>query len=78
MFPPGSPKNGCGIRPMSRIMPQLKRLRRLIRILTGEDTYERYLAHWRDHHGGDGVPLDRKAFYKQQQERKWSGINRCC
>jgi len=63
---------------MSRLMPHLKRLRHLIRAMTGEDAYERYLAHWRNHHGGDGVPLDRKTFYKQQQDRKWSGINRCC
>jgi len=25
-----------------------------------------------------GAPLDRKAFFKQQQERKWNGIKRCC
>jgi len=63
---------------MSRLAPQFKRLRHWIRAMTGEDAYERYLAHWRDHHEGDGVPLDRKTFYKQQQDRKWSGINRCC
>jgi uncharacterized short protein YbdD (DUF466 family) len=50
-----------------------------IRRLSGEDAYERYLVHWREHHGEkDARPLDRGAFYKQQQERKWSGITRCC
>jgi uncharacterized short protein YbdD (DUF466 family) len=79
MFPPGSPKNGCGIRlAMSRLMNPLSRLRRLIRAMAGEDAYERYLVHWREQHSGDGTPLDRKTFYKQQQERKWNGINRCC
>jgi uncharacterized short protein YbdD (DUF466 family) len=78
MFPPGSPKNGCGISAMSRFQSYFKRLRRLIRAMTGEDAYERYLTHWRNQHGGDGAPLDRKTFYKQQQDRKWSGINRCC
>ena len=78
MFPPGSPKNGCGIRAMPHFMSQLKGLRRLLRAMTGEDAYECYLAHWRDHHAGEGVPLDRKTFYKQQQDRKWNGINRCC
>jgi uncharacterized short protein YbdD (DUF466 family) len=63
---------------MSRLAPQFKRLCYWIRAMTGEDAYERYLAHWRDHHEGDGVPLDRKTFYKQQQDHKWSGINRCC
>lgn len=50
-----------------------------IRRLSGEDAYERYLAHWREHHDEkDTRPLDRGAFYKQQQERKWGGITRCC
>ena len=78
MFPRGWPTNGYGIRAMVGQMPYLKRLLRLIRCMTGEDAYERYLASWRDHHGEDEVPLDRKTFYKQQQERKWNGINRCC
>lgn len=50
-----------------------------LRRLSGEDAYERYLTHWRERHGGEGgAPLDRKAFFQQQQERKWGGINRCC
>jgi uncharacterized short protein YbdD (DUF466 family) len=64
---------------MSRIVFSLKRLWQVIRNLSGDDAYERYLAHSRDHHGGEeGAPLDRKAFYKQRQEHKWGGINRCC
>jgi uncharacterized short protein YbdD (DUF466 family) len=63
---------------MNRLLSRFKRLRRFIRNLTGEDAYDRYLAHWREHHGGEGAPLDRKTFYKQRLERKWSGINRCC
>jgi len=46
--------------------------------MMGEDAYERYLMHWRERHEGEGDPLDRRAFFKQQQERKWSGIKRCC
>ena len=63
---------------MAGIPLRLKRLWQAIRTLTGEDAYERYLDHWRDHHGGEGAPLDRKSYYKQRQDRKWSGINRCC
>lgn len=64
---------------MPRVWLRLKLLWQVIRNMSGEDAYERYLAHWRDHHDrGEGAPLDRKAFYKQQQERKWSRINRCC
>lgn len=56
----------------------LRRLWQGIHSMTGEDAYDRYLAHRRERHGDSGAPLDRKAFYKQQQERKWSGIKRCC
>jgi uncharacterized short protein YbdD (DUF466 family) len=60
-------------------MRRLKRLWQGLRTLSGEDAYERYLAHWRDHHGAaDGPPLDRKTFYKRRLDRKWSGVNRCC
>ena len=79
MYRPAWPKNGCGIRKMTRLRIALKKLRQGVRGLTGEDAYDRYLAHLRDRHGEKNIaPLDRKAFYKQQQERKWSGIKRCC
>jgi len=72
-------RNGCGIELMTRRSSILKNIWQGIRSLTGEDAYERYLAHWREKHGDEGgVPLDRKAFFKQQQERKWNGIKRCC
>jgi uncharacterized short protein YbdD (DUF466 family) len=51
----------------------------LLRELTGDDAYERYLAHWRAKHCGDGArPLDRSSFYRDEQRRKWDGIRRCC
>jgi uncharacterized short protein YbdD (DUF466 family) len=56
----------------------LRRLWRALRTLSGDDAYERYLAHWRTHHAGEGEPLDRKAFYKAEQDRKWNGPKRCC
>jgi uncharacterized short protein YbdD (DUF466 family) len=50
-----------------------------LRTLSAGDAYERYLAHWREHHAAaGGVPLSREAFFKQALERKWSGVNRCC
>ena len=50
-----------------------------LREVTGDDAYERYLVHWRQHHALDGgKPLDRETFFKQELERKWSGIRRCC
>lgn len=50
-----------------------------LREMTGDDAYERYLAHWRGHHAQEGgEPLSREAFFKQELERKWSGVKRCC
>lgn len=56
----------------------LRRLWRNLRRATGDDAYERYLAHWRELHGSDGKPLDRAAFFKREQQRKWNGVRRCC
>jgi uncharacterized short protein YbdD (DUF466 family) len=57
----------------------LRRAWTLFRELTGDDAYERYLIHWRVHHSGrDGEPLDRAAFYRDEQRRKWDGVRRCC
>lgn len=50
-----------------------------LRRLTGDDAYERYLAHWRAQHAHEGgEPLDRASFFKQELDRKWNGIRRCC
>lgn len=48
-----------------------------IRTLSMDDAYERYLAHHRTAHA-DGAPLDRRAFYLREQQRKWTGVSRCC
>ena len=51
----------------------------LLREMTGDDAYERYLAHWRSHpSSSDAAPLDRAAFYREEQRRKWEGVRRCC
>lgn len=60
------------------IAATLRRLWRTLRAASGDDAYECYLAHWRAHHTGEGAPLDRRAFFKAEQERKWNGIKRCC
>jgi uncharacterized short protein YbdD (DUF466 family) len=50
-----------------------------LRTLSGEDAYERYLRHWQTHHDGEAPPpLSRKAFFRQEIERKWNGVKRCC
>ena len=60
-------------------MQTLKQIWSIVRRLSGDDAYERYLAHWRDHHAREGgEPLSRQAFFKAEQERKWNGVRRCC
>lgn len=60
-------------------MRPLRGFWRLLRRLSDDDAYERYLAHWREKHTGSGAePLSRHAFFRAEQERKWSGIKRCC
>lgn len=52
-----------------------------IRQLSGDDAYERYLAHYAEQHAGMpevGPPLSRAAFFRQWQDQKWKGVKRCC
>lgn len=50
-----------------------------LRAVTGDDAYERYMAHWQEHHScGGGEPLERAAFFREEQARKWNGLRRCC
>ncbi len=58
---------------------------RNIRQLSGEDAYERYLAHFYAHQAefhadkeATETPLSREAFFKEWQDSKWKGIKRCC
>jgi uncharacterized short protein YbdD (DUF466 family) len=59
----------------------IKTLWKNIRQLSGDDAYERYLAHYYEHHA-DKIeaepPLSREAFFKQWQDGKWTGVKRCC
>jgi len=48
-----------------------------LRSVCGDDAYERYLAHHAAHHLTE-PRLSRRAFYEAEQQRKWSGVSRCC
>jgi uncharacterized short protein YbdD (DUF466 family) len=50
---------------------------RLLRRISGDDAYERYLEHCRRFHPDRPLP-DRRAFFAARQAGKWSGIARCC
>jgi uncharacterized short protein YbdD (DUF466 family) len=61
------------------VIDLLQRGWRLLRELAGDDAYERYLARWQacEKHEA-AAPLDRAAFFKAEQHRKWQGLRRCC
>ena len=56
----------------------LRRIWALLREVTGDDAYERYCRHWQAHHADRGAPLERAAFFREEQRRKWEGLRRCC
>jgi uncharacterized short protein YbdD (DUF466 family) len=50
-----------------------------VRQLSGDDAYERYLQHYAEHHtDSNEPPLTKAAFFKAWQDKKWTGIKRCC
>lgn len=49
----------------------------LLRGVTGDDAYEKYLAHMSTSAPGE-TPLTAREFYRAQLENKWSCINGCC
>ncbi len=50
---------------------------RALRRATGDDAYERYVAHLHLCHPGEPV-MTRHVFYDETQKRKWGGVTRCC
>jgi uncharacterized short protein YbdD (DUF466 family) len=58
-------------------MKLLRTIWNVIRRLSGDDAYERYLRHHAEHHTGE-PPLSRVVFFRQWQDHKWKGVKRCC
>jgi uncharacterized short protein YbdD (DUF466 family) len=56
---------------------RLKRFWRMLRELSGDDAYERYLAHHAAHHANT-APLSRKEYFCRSEKAKWDDIRRCC
>jgi uncharacterized short protein YbdD (DUF466 family) len=50
---------------------------KLLRAMATDDAYEQYLQHHAQAHGG-AVLLTRREFYVGEQQRKWTGVSRCC
>lgn len=49
----------------------------LLRGVTGDDAYEKYIAHMRANEP-DTVPMSEREFFRAQLEQKWNCINGCC
>jgi len=62
---------------MSALKHYLLQFAKMVRRISGDDAYERYVQHHGQQHH-DQPLLNRRAFYLEQQQRKWSGIKRCC
>ena len=50
---------------------------RYLREVSGDDAYERYLAHHAVKHAGQPL-MSRKDYFAERQSRKWTGVTRCC
>jgi uncharacterized short protein YbdD (DUF466 family) len=48
-----------------------------LRAVSGDDAYERYLAHHAAAHAGE-APMSRKVYFTERQKQKWTGVTRCC
>ena len=48
-----------------------------LRAVSGDDAYERYVAHHAAAHPGEPL-MSRNAYFAEAQRRKWSGVTRCC
>ena len=57
----------------------LQRFWAALREVSGDDAYERYLAHLCARPEAQShAPLTRAAFFAAEQCRKWDGVRRCC
>lgn len=56
---------------------ELRQLWRYLRQVSGDDAYERYLAHHRATHPAES-PLTREQYFRKRQDEKWSKVSRCC
>jgi uncharacterized short protein YbdD (DUF466 family) len=65
------------------MLKQLRVAWRILRQLSGDDAYERYLEHFVERSLISNCsecqqPLSKKAFFRRWQDEKWYGVKRCC
>ena len=56
---------------------RFRALWQILRRLSGDDAYERYVRHHQVHHADEPL-LTRAEFFRQWQDKKWNGVKRCC
>jgi len=49
----------------------------LLRGVTGDDAYEKYVAHLKNTSPQE-KPVSAEAFFRAQLEQKWNCVNGCC
>jgi len=59
------------------IAVKLKQIWQYLRQVSGDDAYERYLAHHRQAHPGE-PPMTPDQYFRNRQDEKWSKVSRCC
>jgi uncharacterized short protein YbdD (DUF466 family) len=50
----------------------------LLRGVTGDDAYDRYIEHHERTHGDTLAPMTRQEFFKAQLENRWNCVSGCC
>jgi uncharacterized short protein YbdD (DUF466 family) len=79
----GAGGTGAGVRIGAEATPRPAALRFIaagwtyLRAVSGDDAYERYLAHHAVEHAGQ-APMSRKDYFNERQRQKWTGVTRCC
>jgi len=48
-----------------------------LREVSGDDAYERYVAHHTAEHADEPL-MTRKEYFVERQRQKWAGVTRCC
>jgi len=56
---------------------ELRKIWQYLRQVSGDDAYERYLAHHRQAHAGE-PPMTQGQHFRKRQDEKWSKVSRCC
>jgi uncharacterized short protein YbdD (DUF466 family) len=59
------------------MIQRLRQIMAVLRRLSGDDAYERFVAHLRTVHPNEPLP-SRREFWRGEVDRKWQEVNRCC